>query len=597
MNISQLISIIFFILVILIMGFDIIKYGLSELLEYEVKIEFLVTISTIGACLLGNFAEGAVLMLLFFIAEYLEDFALDQSKKSMVDLVKLRPDIAYVKRDGHEIEVKVEDLSIGDIVVVKPGDKVPIDGVVIKGSSSINQASITGESFPVDKYVGDEVYSSTINQDGYFEFKVTKTSDETIFSKIIELIKESEDKKAKIDLFIDKFAKYYTPTIIILAILVAIIPSLIFGLSFEEWVYKSLVLLVISCPCALAISTPVSMVSAITAGTKNGIIIKGGEYIEELSKVKTISFDKTGTLTEGNLVIEDIKTFNGVSEENLMKIVCSIENKSNHPISKPFKDYVIENNISIIEFDEFNSINGLGLEGSIDGVNYLVGKKELIGVDVIDSYLDSHLNSSLDSPLSNTHVFIVRENDLIGFISLSDKIRSNSKATISNLSKKNIKTFMLTGDNDDNAFKVSNAIGIDKYYSNLMPKDKVQKVQELVKEYGSLAMVGDGVNDSPSLAQANVGIAMGLDGADIAIETADIILTNDDISKVDYLIDLSKKTMAVVKQNISVSLLVKSSLAILAVIGFLSLGEAIIFGDVGLTLIVVLNALRISKNY
>ncbi len=589
MNSSQLISIIFFILVILIIGFDIIKYGLSELLEYEVKIEFLVTISTIGACLLGNFAEGAVLMLLFFVAEYLEDFALDQSKKSMVDLVKLRPDIACVKKDGYEIEVKVEDLSIGDIVIVKPGDKVPIDGVIIKGSSSINQASITGESFPVDKSVGDEVYSSTINQEGYFEFKVTKISDETIFSKIIELIKESEDKKAKIDLFIDKFAKYYTPTIIILAILVAIIPYLIFGLSFKEWIYKSLVLLVISCPCALAISTPVSMVSAITAGTKNGIIIKGGEYIEELSKIKAISFDKTGTLTEGNLVIEDIKTFNGVCVEDLMKIVCSIENNSNHPIAKLFKDYSIENNILISELDEFNSINGLGLEGSIGGVNYLVGKKELIGVDVIDSYLDSHL--------SNTHVFIVRENDLIGFISLSDKIRSNSKATISNLSKKSIKTFMLTGDNDDNAFKVANTIGIDNYYSNLMPKDKVQKVQELVKKYGNLVMVGDGVNDSPSLAQANVGIAMGLDGADIAIETADIILTNDDISKVGYLVDLSKKTMVVVKQNISVSLLVKSSLAILAVIGFLSLGEAIIFGDVGLTLIVVLNALRISKNY
>lgn len=589
MNSSQLISIIFFILVILIIGFDIIKYGLSELLEYEVKIEFLVTISTIGACLLGNFAEGAVLMLLFFVAEYLEDFVLDQSKKSMVDLVKLRPDIACVKKDGYEIEVKVEDLSIGDIVIVKPGDKVPIDGVIIKGSSSINQASITGESFPVDKSVGDEVYSSTINQEGYFEFKVTKISDETIFSKIIELIKESEDKKAKIDLFIDKFAKYYTPTIIILAILVAIIPYLIFGLSFKEWIYKSLVLLVISCPCALAISTPVSMVSAITAGTKNGIIIKGGEYIEELSKIKAISFDKTGTLTEGNLVIEDIKTFNGVCVEDLMKIVCSIENNSNHPIAKLFKDYSIENNILISELDEFNSINGLGLEGSIGGVNYLVGKKELIGMEVIGSHLDI--------PLSNIHVFIAQENNLIGFISLSDKIRSNTKSTISNLSKKSIKTFMLTGDNDDNAFKVANTIGIDNYYSNLMPKDKVQKVQELVKKYGNLVMVGDGVNDSPSLAQANVGIAMGLDGADIAIETADIILTNDDISKVGYLVDLSKKTMVVVKQNISVSLLVKSSLAILAVIGFLSLGEAIIFGDVGLTLIVVLNALRISKNY
>lgn len=468
MNSSQLISIIFFILVILIIGFDIIKYGLSELLEYEVKIEFLVTISTIGACLLGNFAEGAILMLLFFVAEYLEDFALDQSKKSMVDLVKLRPDIACVKKEGYEIEVKVEELSIGDIVIVKPGDKVPIDGVIIKGSSSINQASITGESFPVDKSVGDEVYSSTINQEGYFEFKVTKTSDETIFSKIIELIKESEDKKAKIDLFIDKFAKYYTPTIIILAILVAIIPYLIFGLSFKEWIYKSLVLLVISCPCALAISTPVSMVSAITAGTKNGIIIKGGEYIEELSKIKAISFDKTGTLTEGNLVIEDIKTFNGVCVEDLMKIICSIENNSNHPIAKLFKDYSIENNILISELDEFNSINGLGLEGSIDGVNYLVGKKELIGMEVIGSHLDI--------PLSNIHVFIAQENNLIGFISLSDKIRSNTKSTISNLSKKSIKTFMLTGDNEDNAFKVANTIGIDNYYSNLMPKDKVQKV-------------------------------------------------------------------------------------------------------------------------
>ncbi len=585
---SKFFAIILFILVVLISGLNIIKEGIYELFEKEIKIEFLVTIATIGAFVLGDFIEAACLMLLFFIAEYLEEFSLDKSKKSLINIVKLAPDTATIKKDGVEVEVNVEDISIGDIVIAKPGDKIAIDGEIINGSSSINQASITGESIPVFKTIGDEVYSSTINQEGYLEFKATKKSDDTLFAKIIELIKESDDKKAKIDLFVDKFARYYTPFIVLMAILVAIIPLLLFNCSLNESIYKALVLLVISCPCAFAISTPVSMVSAITAGTRNGIIIKGGEYIEELAKIKAISFDKTGTLTEGNLVIDEIKTFNNFDKEELMKIICSIENMSTHPIAKSFTEFALVNNISLKKVDNFKSISGFGLVGDIGDKTYKIGKKEGFDLDLDD------LDVSYVYPGSS--IFISEDNNLIGFIRLSDKIRDDGRNTITKLHNKKIKTFMLTGDNEKIASTVSKIIGLDDYYSNLLPEDKVNIIKKLVKEYDDLAMVGDGVNDSPALAQANVGIAMGLNGSDIAIETSDIVLIDDDISKINYLIELSKKTMGVVKQNISFSVIVKFTLAILGVIGFLSLGEAIVFGDVGLTLVVVANALRISRN-
>jgi len=626
-NINQnLISQIIYLIVVIIAGQGIIKQGIKSLLNKEVKIEFLITIATIGAFLLGDGGEGAILILLFFLAEYLEHYSLDRSKRSLSKLVKLSPDTAIIKQNINiennikeieenkekteknikEIEVNVGDLEIGDIVIVKPGDKIPIDGIITHGITSVNQASITGESLAITKSVGDEVYASTINEDGYIEIKVTKRSNETIFSKIIDLIKESNEKKAKIDQFVDKFAKYYTPTIIVLAILVAIIPPLLFNQDINQWICRGLVLLVISCPCAIAISTPVSIVSAITAGTKNGIIIKGGEYIEELAKIKAIMFDKTGTLTEGNLEITNIDSVHDFSEDKIIEIACSLENKSKHPIAKAFKEYLnkyAENkNIKLKNVQKFKSIAGKGLKGEIDGETYYVGKRELFNhnkklKEEIDYYYNNN-SVNKEEMLENfgkTAVIVGNKNKLLGFINLTDKIRENGKKTINGLKEKSIKTIMLTGDNSATAKIVADNLSLDSYYSNLLPEDKVNIVDELVKKCKNVAMVGDGVNDTPSLARANVGIAMGMSGADVAIETADIVLMQDNILKIDYLINLSKKTMGVIKQNIAIPLTVKATLAILGIIGYVSLWEAVLIGDMGLTLLVVANALRIAR--
>ena len=601
---QDLISEIIYLIATLIVGQGIIRSGISSLLHREIKIQLLVTISAFGAFLLGSGAEGTSLILLFFLAEFLEDYSLDRSKRSLSKLVKLSPNTATIKREissnngndkkFEEIEVNVEDLSIGDIVVVKPGDKIPIDGIIEKGKTSVNQSSITGESLAISKVEGDEVYASTINEEGYIEIKVTKGSNETIFSKIIDLIKESEEKKAKIDLFIDKFAKYYIPTIILLAILTALIPSLLFRQGFEEWIYRALVLLVISCPCALAISTPVSMVSAITQGTKNGIIIKGGEYIEELAKIKAIMFDKTGTLTEGNLEISSINSVGDFNEENIVKIACSLESYSKHPIAKAFLEYYENNNVTIEEVLNFKSISGKGLKGEIGDETFYIGKEELFDFNKNIKNSIQKINKE-DDAIGKTKVFISCENELMGYISLNDKIREDSPSTIAKLKEKSIETIMLTGDNLATAKMVADKINLDDYYSNLLPEDKLNILEEITAKYNNVAMVGDGINDTPSIARANVGIAMGMAGADVAIETADIVLMQDKISKVDYLINLAKKTMRVVKENIIISLSVKGALAVLGILGYVSLWEAVLIGDMGLTLLVVANALRISK--
>ncbi len=592
---TKIVSQVIYLIVVIIAGQGIIKHGIKSLLKKEVKIELLVTIATVGAFLLGDGFEGASLMLLFFLAEYLENYSLDKSKSSLSKLVKLSPDIAIIKKEGKEIEVNVKDISIGDLVVVKPGDKIPIDGIIEKGATSVNQASITGESLAVSKKIDDEVYASTINEEGYIEIKAIKTSDDTIFSKIISLIKESEEKKAKVDLFIDKFSKYYTPSIIIISILVATIPYFIFNQPLNEWVYRALVLLVIACPCALAIATPVSMVSAITAGTKNGIIIKGGEYVEELAKIKAILFDKTGTLTEGNLEIQKITAINDFSNDDITEIACSLERKSKHPISKAFNEYQKNNNVTIKEVHNFESIAGKGLKGEINGETYYVGKEELFNYDSDKDEIINDIHHMKNKEKGKTTVIIGNKNHILGFISLTDKIRDDGSSTILQLKEKSIKTIMLTGDNSSTAKAVAENIGLDNYYPNLLPEDKVNIVEEVANEYIDVAMVGDGINDTPSLARANVGIAMGISGADVAVETADIVLMQDKISKVSYLINLAKKTMSIVKQNITVALSVKAVLAILGVIGYISLWEAVLIGDMGLTLAVIGNALRIGR--
>lgn len=582
--VNPLVSQIIFLVAVIYVGRHIIIEGIEDLFEGEVKIELLITIATFGAFFLQSGEEGAMLMILFYLGEYLEHYSLNKSKSSLIELVKLTPDTAMVKQGDHEHQKAVADIAIGDVVVVRPGDKIPVDGIIVEGTTSVNQASITGESLAVSKSIGDEVYASTINEDGYIEIEVNKDNDDTIFAKIIELIKNSEQNKAHIDVFIDNFAKYYTPLVVVLAILVAILPPIIYGASITDWTYRALTLLVISCPCALVISTPVSIVSAITKGTKNGIIIKGGEYVEELARIKEVLFDKTGTLTEGKLEINDVQTCEGHKKEELLKIACSIEAKSKHPIAHTFVQYKKNHNLKLEEVDNFESIAGKGLKGDINGITYFVGKETLF-----------NQNITLDNNGMSTTVIIGTQDEVYGLITLKDKIREETPSTIASLNAKGIKTTMITGDNEKTAKLVADEIGLSNYYADLLPQDKVSIVSNAVSKHQDVAMVGDGVNDTPSLALANVGIAMGLEGADVAIETADIVLLEDKLSKINLLVDLAKKTMGKIKFNVAFCLSVKVILMILGIAGYISLWEAVLIGDMGITLLVVGNSLLLAK--
>ena len=589
---QKLFAEILFLAVVVISGYEIIPNGIRSLLKGKFNISFLITIAALGAFLIGEGAEGASVIFLYFIAEFLEDYAGERARKSIGTLVKLAPQTAVVKRSGKNIELHAHAVDIDEIVVVKPGDKIPLDGIVVNGTSSVNQATITGESIPITKIEGDNVFAGTLNEEGYLEVKVTKRSDETIISKIIELVKDSQKRKSKTEAFIDKFANYYTPTVIGLAVFVATVPPFIFGLNFDTWFYRALVLLVVSCPCALAISTPVSMVSGITAGTRNGVLIKGGEYVEEMQNIKTMVFDKTGTLTEGKLEVTDVITLNNYSEKEILQIAGSLESRSKHPLAEAVIRYVEKSDMNFKNVENFESITGKGLKGKIDNKMFYIGKKSLF-----KDY--SEFPNKIVSDIENngkTAIILGNDEHVIGVIGLMDKIRPLSRSTIQGLKERNIKTVMLTGDNESTAKAVSSKIGIDKYYAGLLPEDKVKIIDELLKEREHVAMTGDGVNDAPALARSNVGIAMGAAGSDVAIETADIALMQDDISKVNYLIDLSKKTMKVVKQNVTASILIKGSFAILAVFGFITLWMGVAIGDMGLSLAVILNALRVGSD-
>lgn len=589
---QKLFAEILFLAVVVISGYEIVPHGIKSLLKGKFNISFLITIAAIGAFLIGEGAEGASVIFLYFIAEFLEDYAGERARKSIGTLVKLAPQTAIVKRSGKNIKLHAHAVDIGEIVVIKPGDKIPLDGIVVNGTSSINQAAITGESLPITKIEGDNVFAGTLNEIGYLEVKVTKRSDETVISKIIELVKDSQKRKSKTEAFIDKFANYYTPTVIGLAVLVATVPPFIFGLNFDTWFYRALVLLVVSCPCALAISTPVSMVSGITAGTRNGVLIKGGEYVEEMQNIKTMVFDKTGTLTEGNLEVTDVITLNNYSKKEILQIAGSLESKSKHPLAEAVIKYLEKSDMNFKDVENFESITGKGVKGKIDNKMFYIGKKSLFK-DL--SEFPDKIVSGLENN-GKTAIILGNDEHIIGVISLMDKIRPLSKSTIQGLKERNVKTVMLTGDNESTAKAVSTKIGIDKYYAGLLPEDKVKIIDELLKEREHVAMTGDGVNDAPALARSNVGIAMGAAGSDVAIETADIALMHDDISKVNYLIDLSKKTMKVVKQNVTASILIKGSFAILAVFGFITLWMGVAIGDMGLSLAVILNALRVGSD-
>ena len=583
---------ILFLIVVLISGHNIIKKGLLSIWRKRLDMNFLMGIAAVGAFLIGHGEEGAAVIFLFYIAEFLEGYATERAKKSVASLLKLAPEIATIKENRKEVKVHVQEVKVGDTLIVKPGDRIPLDGIVIKGTSSVNQAPITGESMPVLKTRGKNVFAGTINEEGYLEIKVTKKSNETTLSKIVKIVEEAQKKKSKTEAFIDKFAKYYTPIVVVLAFLVMTIPTLVFGLEFNEWFYRALVLLVVSCPCALAISTPVAMVSALTSAAKNGVLIKGGSYLEEIKNAKVIVFDKTGTLTEGKPEVTDIVALNKYSEKDVLQIVASLEVKSKHPLAKAIIEKTKKENVGLINIQAFKSIAGKGLKGKIKGKMFYVGNKSFFnetGIEFSDKLLEDFQKQG------KTAVLVGNKNHIIGIIVLMDKIREASYDVIAELKDKGIKTIMLTGDNKKVAKVIAKRLKIDEYYSELLPEDKVKAIDELLKKYEHVIMIGDGVNDAPAMAKAHVGIAMGAIGSDVAIETSDIALMHDDLTKVNYLINLSKKTMSVVKQNVSVAILIKSSFAILVFPGIVTLWLAVAVGDMGLSLAVILNALRIGR--
>ena len=593
MSFNPTLTTIIFMIGALIAGYEIAILAYNSLVKrHTIGPAMLMCIACVASFIIGHPEEGAAVTFLYYIAEFLEDYAEHRAKRSIKSLVEIAPETARVKVNDSEELRNVDDVEIGEIVIVKPGDKVPLDGEVVLGSSSIIQASITGESVPILKEVGDEVFSGTVNEDGYLEIVVTKKAKDSVISKIVTLVKRSQLNRSETESLVEKVAKYYTPVMMVAAACVAFIPPLLFGQNLIDWVYKALSLLVISCPCAFLISTPVGMVSAITSATKNGVLIKGSTYVEEMRGVKAVIFDKTGTLTEGKLVLSEVEVLDEkYSKDEIVKIAGSLENQSSHPIAQAIVNYALENNISFEEIEEFKNVPGKGIVASINGKQFYAANEALIEGSSFDISRDEINKFSAEG---KTIIFVGNAEKVLAIITVSDKIRENASEVIADLKEQGVQTVMLTGDNKIAAKSVADEIGIDYVYSNLMPENKLNILDTIRNKFGDVAMVGDGINDAPALARANIGIAMGAAGSDVAIETADVALMQDDISKLPYLFSLSHKTMGIIKQNITVAIAVKLLCVILAILGIITLMMSVGFGDLGLTILVILNSFRIG---
>lgn len=581
---------------ILIGGYRLFKTGLLNLVRFEFDMKTLMTIAVIGSAFIGEWGEGATVVILFAISEALETYSMDKARQSIRSLMDIAPNEALIRRGNQEFMVSVEDIQIGDIMIVKPGQKIAMDGTVIKGSSSINQAAITGESVPVSKEVTDEVFAGTLNEEGLLEVRVTKHVDDTTIAKIIHLVEEAQAERAPSQAFVDRFAKYYTPIIMLIALGVAVIPPLLFGADWDKWIYQGLAVLVVGCPCALIISTPVAIVTSIGNAARNGVLIKGGIHLEEMGAIKAIAFDKTGTLTKGIPVVTDYLTQSDHDSNELLTIIAALENGSQHPLASAIMKKAEAENLSYkaIEVDDFSSITGKGIKGIVKGEVYYVGSPSLFDEIFINGIPTIIKQTITDLQNQGKTVMVAGSSvEVIALIAVADEMRENSNGVIKNLHSLGIqKTIMLTGDNIGTAKAIGNQAGVTDIQAELLPQDKLAFIKELRNKYGSVAMVGDGVNDAPALAASTVGIAMGGAGTDTALETADIALMADDLGKLPFTLKLSRKALNIIKQNITFSLGIKIVALLLVVPGWLTLWIAI-FADMGATLIVTLNALRL----
>ena len=571
----------------LIVGLEIIKEAIENIIHGELFDEnFLMTIATIGAFALGEFPEAVAVMLFYQIGELFQNYAVDKSKKSIASLMEIRPDYAFVKRNEEILKVNPEEVKIGETIIVKPGEKIPLDGKVIEGNSMLDTSSITGESLPRKVKIGEEVISGCVNQTSVLTIQVTKPFGESTVSKILDLVENASSKKAKSENFIHTFAKYYTPIVVVIAVLLTILPPIFVpNANFIDWLYRGLTFLVVSCPCALVISIPLGFFGGIGGASKKGILIKGGNYLEALSKAEIAVFDKTGTLTKGTFEVQKIESIN-IEKEEFIKLVAYAEHYSNHPIANSVKKaYTGKIEEGLIHKTE--ELSGLGIEATIEEKHVLVGNEKLMKEKQIAYNKCEEIGTIL---------YVAINEKYAGYIVISDTIKEDAKEAIQKLKENKIKqTILLTGDKKEVAEQVAKTLQIDKVYSELLPNEKAEKLEEIKKQSkGKVLFVGDGINDAPVLALADIGIAMGALGSDAAIEASNIVIMTDEPSKVAKAMNISRKTMKIVKQNIIFAISVKIAVLILSALGISTMWEAV-FADVGVSFLAVLNALRMLK--
>ena len=585
---NTIINNILFIISYLIVGYDIILKAIRNITRGKVFDEnFLMTIATLGAFFISEFPEAVAVMLFYQVGELFQSYAVDKSRKSVASLMDIRPDYANLYRDKKTERVDPNKVKVGDIILIKPGEKIPLDGIVVEGSSTLNTLALTGEAVPKSVSVNDEVLSGCINNEGILKVKVTKEFGESTVSKILDLVENASSRKSKSENFISKFAKYYTPIVVIIAILLALIPPLLTDTNFKTWLYRALSFLVVSCPCALVISIPLSFFAGIGASSRIGVLVKGSNYLEALANTEIVVCDKTGTLTEGIFEVQKVNPI-GYSKEDLLRYTSYAESYSNHPIALSIKE-AYGKAINEKQVTKTKELKGKGIIAKVESKEVLVGNEKLM----IEYNIDYIKSNDI-----GTVIYIAIDKTFAGTIIISDKIKEDAYKAVKEFRKNNVKKIvMLTGDREEISKNVSKELKLDKYYAELLPQDKVKKVENLIKEKsidGKLVFIGDGLNDAPVLALSDIGVAMGGLGSDAAIEAADIVIMTDEPSKLANAIKISKKTMQIVKENIVFAITVKILVLLLSAIGATTMWAAV-FADVGVSVIAIINALRILR--
>ena len=571
-----------------VIGWDIVWKAITNILHGQVFDEnFLMTIATVGALILGEHSEGVAVMLFYQVGEWFQSYAVSKSRRSITSLMDIRPDYANIEKDGKLIQVDPEDVQIGDTIIVKPGERVPLDGKIIKGSSTLDTSALTGESMPREVEAGMEVISGCINQTGILTIQTTKEFGESTVAKILDLVENASDKKGRMENFITRFARYYTPVVVFAALALAVLPPLVTGQAFSIWIYRALTFLVISCPCALVISIPLSFFGGIGGASKIGVLVKGSNYLEALAYTETVVFDKTGTLTKGSFAVTEIQA-NGMTDEELLELAAYAEDYSNHPISLSIQK-AYGKKIDNSRITDVQEIAGHGVQAVIDGMTVLAGNAKLMERE--------HIPYTASNAIG-TVVYVAFDGRYAGCIVIADEIKADAPAAIKTLKAAGIRqTVMLTGDADAVGQDVARRLGLDRAYTELLPADKVDRVEELLaqkSDNGMLAFVGDGINDAPVLARADVGIAMGALGSDAAIKAADVVLMTDEPSKIAAIMQIARKTIRISNENIVFALGVKFLVLILGAVGRANMWAAV-FADVGVSVIAILNAIRAMR--